>query len=81
MKHCPKCGSTDIGFPLFYRPSIWRCSECGYEGAFIIEDGRLAEKRRIGTEVNAASSVGWKENLALTIGAVKWTDSEELHYG
>jgi hypothetical protein len=26
------------------RPSIWKCLDCGYEGAFIIEDGELAEK-------------------------------------
>ncbi len=44
MKCCPKCGSTDITFPAFYRPSIWKCQDCGYEGAFIIEDGGLAEK-------------------------------------
>jgi ribosomal protein L37AE/L43A len=44
MKFCPKCGSTNINFPVFYRPSIWKCLYCGYEGAFIIEDGKLAEK-------------------------------------
>jgi DNA-directed RNA polymerase subunit M len=44
MKCCPKCGSTNINFLVFYRPSIWRCLDCGYEGAFIIEDSELAEK-------------------------------------
>jgi DNA-directed RNA polymerase subunit M len=44
MKCCPKCGSTNINFSVFYRPSIWKCLDCGYEGAFIIEDGELAEK-------------------------------------
>jgi hypothetical protein len=44
MKCCPKCGSTNINFLVFYRPSIWKCLDCGYEGAFIIEDGGLAEK-------------------------------------
>jgi ribosomal protein L37AE/L43A len=43
-KFCPKCGSTNINCLVFYRPSIWKCLDCGYEGAFIIEDGRLAEK-------------------------------------
>jgi len=38
MKCCPKCGSTEINPAVFYRPSIWRCSDCGYEGAFIIDD-------------------------------------------
>ena len=41
---CPKCGSTNINFLVFYRPSIWKCLDCGHEGAFIIEDGELAEK-------------------------------------
>jgi ribosomal protein L37AE/L43A len=30
-KFCPKCGSTNINFAVFYRPSIWRCLDCGYE--------------------------------------------------
>ena len=44
MKCCPKCDSTNINFLVFYRPSIWKCLDCGYEGAFIIEDCELAEK-------------------------------------
>jgi ribosomal protein L37AE/L43A len=37
-KHCPECGSTNIHPSVFYRPSIWECSDCGHEGAFIIEN-------------------------------------------
>jgi len=44
IKFCPKCGSSNINFLVFYRPSIWRCLDCGYEGALIVEDGSLAEK-------------------------------------
>jgi len=44
MKFCPKCGSSNINFLAFYRPSTWKCLDCGYEGALIIEDGTLAEK-------------------------------------
>jgi len=44
IKRCPKCGSTNINFLVFYRPSIWKCLDCGYEDAFIIEDGELLEK-------------------------------------
>jgi DNA-directed RNA polymerase subunit M len=44
VKHCPKCGSSNVNFLSFYRPSIWKCLDCGYEGAFIIEDSVLAEK-------------------------------------
>ena len=44
VKFCPKCGSTNINFPIFYLPSIWKCLDCGYEGAFIVEDSKLAGK-------------------------------------
>jgi DNA-directed RNA polymerase subunit M len=46
MKFCPKCGSTNINFLIFYRPSMWKCLDCGYQGALIVEDGKLAEKIR-----------------------------------
>jgi predicted RNA-binding Zn-ribbon protein involved in translation (DUF1610 family) len=46
VKFCPKCGSTNVfwasGLPQLW--SIWECRKCGYRGAFIIEDGKLAEK-------------------------------------
>jgi ribosomal protein L37AE/L43A len=44
MKFCPKCGSPNINFLIFFLPSIWKCLDCGYEGALIVEDGQLAEK-------------------------------------
>jgi len=44
IKFCPKCGSPNINFVIFFQPSIWRCLNCSYEGAFIIEDSKLAEK-------------------------------------
>jgi len=48
VKFCPKCGSTDIfwasGLPQLW--SIWECRNCGYRGALILEDGKLAEKLR-----------------------------------
>jgi ribosomal protein L37AE/L43A len=81
IKHCPKCGSTNINSPVFYRPSIWKCLDCGYEGAFIIEDGTLAEKCKSVPEIDATSSIGWKENPAWTIGTVKWTNGTELYCG
>ena len=46
MKFFPKCGSTNLNVSVFYRPSIWKCLNCGYEGAFILEDSTLAEKLR-----------------------------------
>jgi len=47
IKFCPKCGSANINCLIFYRPSIWKCLDCGYEGAFIVEDGKLAEKIQV----------------------------------
>jgi predicted RNA-binding Zn-ribbon protein involved in translation (DUF1610 family) len=45
---CPKCGSTNVfwasGLPQLW--SIWECRRCGYRGAFILKDGKLAEKIR-----------------------------------
>lgn len=46
VKFCPKCGSANINVLVFYRPSAWKCLDCGYEGAFILEDSNLAEKIR-----------------------------------
>jgi predicted RNA-binding Zn-ribbon protein involved in translation (DUF1610 family) len=47
-KFCPRCGSTDIywaqGMPQLW--STWDCKNCCYHGAFILEDGTLAEKLR-----------------------------------
>ena len=44
MKFCPRCGSANLNVLVFYRPSLWKCLDCGYEGAFILEDSKLAEK-------------------------------------
>jgi predicted RNA-binding Zn-ribbon protein involved in translation (DUF1610 family) len=46
VKFCPKCGSSDVfwaqGMPQLW--SLWQCKNCGYRGAFILENGNLAEK-------------------------------------
>lgn len=48
VKFCPKCGSTNIfwasGLPQLW--SLWQCRNCGYRGAFIVEDSKLAKKLR-----------------------------------
>ncbi|MCW4028231.1 MAG: hypothetical protein NWE92_01100 [Candidatus Bathyarchaeota archaeon] len=48
-KFCPRCGSTDVywaqGMPQLW--SVWDCKNCGYRGAFILEDGNLAEKLQV----------------------------------
>ncbi len=46
VRFCPKCGSTNLNVSVFYRPSIWKCLNCGFEGAFILEDSILPEKVR-----------------------------------
>jgi hypothetical protein len=45
-KFCPKCGSKNIEWTLPQTWSKWECRECGYIGAFIVEDGKIAEKLR-----------------------------------
>jgi|GEM_PF-1077397 predicted RNA-binding Zn-ribbon protein involved in translation (DUF1610 family) len=46
VSFCPRCGSTNIfwasGLPQLW--SIWDCRNCGYRGAFVLRDGKLAEK-------------------------------------
>lgn len=43
-KFCPKCGSPNVDFLVYYNPSIWRCFQCGYEGTFLLEGAALAAK-------------------------------------
>lgn len=45
-KFCPKCGSPRLDFLIYYRPSLWKCQECDYEGSFTIEGIELAKKMR-----------------------------------
>jgi predicted RNA-binding Zn-ribbon protein involved in translation (DUF1610 family) len=46
VKFCPRCGSPNIywarGLPQLW--SIWECRNCGYYGAFIVEDGKMSQK-------------------------------------
>ena len=46
MKYCPNCGSSNIEWVLPQTWSKWRCRDCGYEGALVIEDGELAREIR-----------------------------------
>ena len=46
IKFCPRCGSPNMNVLVFYRPSIWKCLDCGYEGTFVVQDGELASKIR-----------------------------------
>ena len=46
MKFCPKCGSTDIDWLIPQDRQKWECKNCGYIGAFIVEDGKIADKIR-----------------------------------
>ena len=46
MKFCPRCGSKELGWPLPHDRQKWECKECGYVGAFIIEDGKMADEIR-----------------------------------
>ena len=44
MRFCPKCGSKNIEWVLPQTWSKWECKDCGYVGAFIIEDGKIADE-------------------------------------
>ena len=44
IKHCPKCGSTNVNSTTIYQPSVWKCLDCGHEGAFIIEGDERVEE-------------------------------------
>ncbi|WP_317137756.1 hypothetical protein [Methanochimaera problematica] len=42
--HCPNCDSDDI-YPVlgFYTGNIYKCKNCGYQGAFVIEHSSDAD--------------------------------------
>jgi len=44
MRFCPRCGSQNIDWVLPQDWSKWECKDCGYVGAFIIEDGKIADQ-------------------------------------
>jgi DNA-directed RNA polymerase subunit M len=46
VKLCPRCGSAEIFWArgLAQLWSVWECKNCGYYGAFIIEDGKISKK-------------------------------------
>ena len=46
MKFCPRCGSGNINWILPQDWSKWECKDCGYIGALIIENGKIAEEIR-----------------------------------
>ena len=44
MKFCLKCGSKRIYSPLSQDMQKYECKDCGYFGAFIIDDGIIADE-------------------------------------
>ncbi len=46
VKFCPKCGSKKIDWVLPQTWSKYECKDCGYIGAFVIEDLEASEKIR-----------------------------------
>lgn len=38
IKKCPKCGSRNVKWVLPQMWSLWRCLDCGYQGALVIEE-------------------------------------------
>lgn len=44
---CPECGSSRLYYLLGFRlGQIYVCKRCGYQGAFVVEDGEMAAKMR-----------------------------------
>ena len=43
-RFCPNCGSPDIEWELPQTWSKWRCKNCGYIGALIIDNSEIAQK-------------------------------------
>ncbi len=43
-KFCPNCGSPNIKWLNPQMWSTWKCWDCGYQGAVVIEDEKLAEE-------------------------------------
>jgi len=58
-KYCPRCGSAKVfwaqGLPQLW--SIWDCQNCGYRGALIIEDGKLASRIRKDYELKKKETI------------------------
>ena len=44
MQFCPQCGSKNIDWILPHDRSKWHCKDCEYIGAFIIDDGKIADE-------------------------------------
>jgi len=37
-KKCPECGSTNLTLDTGAHTGKWKCKDCGYFGAFVIEE-------------------------------------------
>ncbi len=46
VKFCPNCGSMNIKWVNPQMWSIWRCWDCGYQGAVVVEDKEIADEIR-----------------------------------
>ena len=44
MKFCPNCGSKNIDWVLPQTWSKYECKNCGYIGALIIDDEKIAKE-------------------------------------
>lgn len=55
---CPRCGSFDVDpDPLTPLGQLYKCRDCGYQGAFIIEAESVADAQRIQEEIQADGDV------------------------
>lgn len=76
--HCPLCGSTSVTYKTGgYGGMIYRCKECGYTGAFVVEvddkpggDSQAAELNQVRTEEPEWSRDGLHVPLWIKILAI-----------
>lgn len=62
--HCPRCGSYRLFYFIGFKAGqIFVCKDCGYQGALVIEDGKIAvEIRRRWAERRKKSVSALKES-------------------
>jgi transposase-like protein len=46
MVYCPMCGSPRLRSVIPQIETKYQCPDCGYQGAFVIEDGEMAKELR-----------------------------------
>jgi rubredoxin len=70
--HCPLCGSTSVTYKTGgYGGMIYRCKECGYMGAFVVEvddePENVIQAAELGEEFQVPEAGAEKFNVPLWV--------------